>query len=574
VDGGELANLSPADLIARLQGALRTADSLHVLDEILAQIKVVGPQVYAKTVLATMPASTFSEVLRAVDPQHFVGRFSKIYEEISPAWADILRLPPVNSFGHHQFLSLFLQNISIALHARELAQPLSLADYRLLLKCARVAGDKETSLLIWKRLQHQMHQDVVRRDWDPDHEVIAPDVECYNHHMATLCWSEMSNPYQRHRLRISKGNLIPRTMEPKIFALAGHKVGPGGLKATVASLFQRMVQQKVQPNEETLCLMIISIAREGELGAITSILKRAWTIDVEAVLNNEDTESLKVKSYPHSDPLHPTDHLLMALAHAYSINNSIPAAIQLVDYVSRQYNITISRRIWAELLERSVMLSGRTQTESGQLPHSSVSNLWDTMTGEPYKVEPDLRMYNLLIGSLFRRKRFTEVQQRMREALELHKADVAILSDHISALAKRKSNNGLAREAALQHLRVKVNRQYVRRWVRLLFYMGSKSLTGGFNAQQFSAQSIPRLIEEWASFLPPVVRYDTPTGQVAFQSQSRAFNYTRQLRFAKRNARLNLSRLDSPFTKQLDNASSRRKKLVGEVLKSDSDSGS
>lgn len=524
-------SLEPTHLFAQLQTSLRSGDPHRLLESMLRHIKAVGPLEYAKTVLSTIPAATFSEILFTLDAKHFFGDLSDLLKEVSSSWAVVLRLPPVNDNGYHELFTLFLRHISTIIYCRESVYPLSISDYKFLLKCTRVTGDTSAAKFIWRKMNEDIRESMAAAKYDPNVEVLTGDVECYNHYVATLCWAEMPNPLQRHRLRIVPRNYVPRNWETQQFSpLRGHMVGPTGIKTTVAINFRVMVQQKVQPNEETFSLMIVSVARERDLVSISAILKRVWGVDVQAVMGSDDGKIEPTRSYHQSDPLYPTNRLLMAIAHAYSVNNSISAAIRLVDFVARQYSITISQEVWSELLERTfVMTSSRGNNPTdGQLPLIAVSNLWKTMTSDPYNIQPTMKMYNYLITTLIRRQAYGEAQSRMSEALRLQHSDVSELGYRINIFNKSDPDQTpihllgqRARDLSYHHLRVKLNRQYIRRWVRLFIHRAGKDMR---RVEEFAAINMPNFVKEWARSLPDVVRYRTSTGFVELKSESRRLN--------------------------------------------------
>lgn len=524
-------SLEPTDLLSQLHMSLRTGDPHRLLEDMLQHIKTVGSLEYAKTVLSTIPATTFSEILYTLDPKHFLGGLSDLLKEISPSWATALRLPPVNNNGYHELFTLFLRHISTIVYSRGHVFPLAICDYKFLLKCTRVTGDTSAARFIWRKMHEDIRESISAAEFDPNNQVMTGDAECYNHYVATLCWAESANPLQRHRLRIIPRNYIPRTWEQQQFApLRGHMVGPTGIKSIVATNFRAMVQQKVQPNEETFSLMIVSVARERDLDSVSAILKRVWGVDVHAVMGSGDGETEPTRSYNYSDPLYPTNRLLMAIAHAYSINNSMTMAIRVVDYVARQYNITISRDVWSELLERTFVLSSHKgkNPSQGQLPRIAVSNLWDTMTSEPYNIQPNMKMYNYLITSLIQRQAYGQAQARMSEAFQSQHEDILNLTHRINIFNQSDPDETpvhllgqRARDLSFQHLRVKLNRQYIRRWVRLLIHRSAKDMRRN---EEFAGINMPNIIREWATFLPGVVRYRTNSGLVELRSESRLLN--------------------------------------------------
>ena len=286
------------------------------------------------------------------------------------------------------------------------------------------------------------------------------------------------------------------------------------------------------------------------MSAVASILRRVWNIDVQQLLTSNDSELPPPKSYGHHSPFYPTGMLLYSVAHAFGINNQIPTALRLIDYISGQYSIPISTNVWNELLMWTFVISMRPHTrrrhgepvttgkEIGQLPPEAVTSLWDTMVSKPYNVKPTLEMYNRLIINLHHRKRYGEMQIRMEEARRVLKDGVRKLSHMqgiFNATTRRPSPAHLAeqrmRDLILARLRVRRNRKYAERWVRLLIIQGSQSLK---YTEGWSDQNLPNIFRNWSLFLPDKLRYPIRSGEVSFKSGSKEQRISRYSRKIKR----------------------------------------
>ena len=501
-----------------LYQALRIGDPYHILRELMNLIRFDGFNYYSK-VLQTIPSNTFSEILRSIDPQHFVDRYGRFHEEISQSYAWVMGIPLASRSGYHRFAMIFLSQIHGIIKARQRDHPLSLSDYRYLLKCARATGNIKAAQEVWNSMT-SISLSV------PDLQV-TPDGECFKHYLATMTWSEPSSPFLKHRLRVITDNLEPRAWTKPPYTLKGHRVGPDhGIKIHVSQIFRQMVHAGVPGDEETFCLMIMGFAREGDTNNVGLTLRRVWGVDVGALLAPDQSDVQPVKHYAPSSPFHPSAKLLHTISHAYSINNDLPTALRVVDYVSRQYKLNIPTPVWSELLEWAFILSkrrygGRVErdgTSIGQLPQTAVSNIWNTMTSPPYNIKPTMQMYDKFIISLIRRQCFGEAKTVMLEARRQHIQHVRDLSRH-HVLMKTTLTGGHpvseSRMRDLQFLRMRVlrNRAYIKRWVRLLITRASLSLKYNSN---WSAHDLPELLKEWNLFVPRRVDYPIATGQVRF----------------------------------------------------------
>ncbi|KAK2627359.1 hypothetical protein QTJ16_003325 [Diplocarpon rosae] len=562
---------SPASIEEQKQAlisALRTEDPHAVMQVVLS---LADLQEGVPSMLLSLSPASFSEVLRCMDPKHFVGRQMELYKTVS-TWS-MRSLGLSKKFGRDEynlFSTLFLSHVKNIMDARQRKWPFTLSDYKYMLRCARSIGHAGAAEEIWRSLTKpvQIWRDPVTKT--VKRSTLSPDTECYNLYLDAKCWGDNVNPDQRQRLRVIPDNLIPRHWDKVPHTLGGHRVGlVQGVKRKVAKVFQQMITEGVLGNEETFRLLIIAFAREGDMAGVEAILKRVWAIDVPTLMTTNDPPP--AMRYDPRSPFYPSRHFLFTLCHAYGINNNIPAALRLVDHVSRQYSIPVPIDAWEELLEWTFVLTRKKSTSSkrydrervpmytgreiGQLPPQAVTSLWQTMISEPYNVQPTLKMYNVFITNLAYRQRFGEMQKRMEEAREVLKKDVLALSRKNVALntsirhqAPKHIIEKQVRDYVLAHLHVGRNRQYVKRWVRLLLSQGTKHL---WDSENWLFQTIPDIVRKWSLFLPDRIRYQVLTGEVSLNGQIKEEQKRRAIRRAQRGVGTRRLAMDGPLVKKL-----------------------
>lgn len=502
-----------------LHQALRTGNPHNILKALMSLVRFDGFDYYSK-VLKTIPRSAFSEILRCLDPKYFLNRYQSLHKEISPESAKILGVPITHRSGYHPFFTTFLSQIHGIMKARQRDHPLSLSDYKYLLKCARSTGNARMARDVW------MSMTAVSKFGFT--EPIIPDGECFNLYIGTLTWSDTMNPFHKNRLRVIPDNFAPRAWRNPPYTLRGHRVGPdNGIKIHVSQIFRQMVKAGVPGDEETFCLMMLAFAREADLTSVGSTLRRVWGIDVDALMVMTDESLLEpVKRYSLDSPFYPTKTLLHTISHAYGINNDLSTALRLVDYISRQYNIDIPLSVWNELLQWTFVLSKNRWgvrvegdgTTIGNLPHEAVGNIWATMTSEPYNIRPTMEMYDLQISNLCNRQRFGEMKAVMQEARLLHREHTNKLSRaHILLRTTLQPGHPVSekrmRDVQFLRMRVTRNREYMKKWLRHLIQRASKSLKYDSN---FSARDLPQILREWKLYIPKRVDYTIATGHVRF----------------------------------------------------------
>jgi len=552
----------PNDDEAEVYFALRTGNPHIILKALSDHAKTVGFY-NTRSLLISMPPATFSEVLRSLDPKHFVGRFQELHRQLSPRLAKKLGLLDAINLqgGNYKFCILFLEEVRSILEARHWEYPPAISDYKYLLKCARATGNRNLAEYLWKKMTIRNESHKVTE------KLPAPDLDCYNSFLWIKCWNDTMNPLLRYRLRVIPENFAPRSWENSPYNLTGHRVGSNsGIRAEVAMHFRRMVEAGISGNEETFCLMIISNAREGEMSAVASILRRVWGIDLEELLTLSESYLPPPKAYHRHSPFHPTEMLLYTIAHAFGINNQIPSALRLIDYISSQYSLPIPTDVWNELLAWTFVLSTKSKVRKrhgevvdtgkdiSQLPPEAMTSLWNTMVSQPYNVKPTLEMYDRLMTNLSDRQRFGEMRIRMDEARQVLRDGIRNLSRMhatFTATTHSRSPAHLAerrmRDLILARLRVRRNRKYVERWVKLLLLQGSRSLkyTDGW-----SDQTLPDIVKNWSLFLPDKLRYEIRSGTVSFKSGSKEQKISRYSTIIKRSHRLKRRGLRYPEGKK------------------------
>lgn len=478
----------------------------------------------------SIPPSVFTEILQALHPGYFVEPYKDALEDLSSADLRTMGIRPVQTF----FKDFVGQIQDIISKRRQAGKSLRMADFRMLLNCARYTGDAATADAIW----YHLHKSKIK-----------PDTACYNHYMEVKCWSGFWEAGQKHKLRVIPHNMAMRLPKKRREEFSGFQVGePWGVKHLIVRLFDRMVREGMPGTERTFVVMMTAMGREGDLDGVKTILSKVWSVDVDKIMADDELPMEVVEVYPETSPLRPTSELLFAIAHIFGSNNDIPTALKLVDHFSRQYLLRIHRNVWSQLLEWTFVLSrprdGRRKTDGasqGQLPLASVGSLWETMISEPYNVEPTMPMYNKYIANLNMRQSIKLTLRLMREAKPLlqdsYRAYRKALNNSLDALeqARMMGDEHSGAQACLVQVQRKLERarmrrardyNYLKRWVRLL--LGNRRWNN--QTRSWDHRGMPDAIEEWRPFLPATARYDILTGTVELEITSKARSMRRIVR--------------------------------------------
>ncbi len=499
--------------------------------DMVARCLVAAERNHDLNFIRSLSDSTFTDCIRLLQPCNMTERLATAHLEISGALAKMMGISSMRriAWEHSRMLDVILAI------RRSAESKLSLGDYRMLLGAARDLGHRKMAVRLWT----QMREDG-----------LAPDLECYNSYMGASILNGMFDTKSRQRVRVIPFHMLARRQTKLGAPFATYRVGEGGLKAEVLRALGDMLQNGITADEESFRTVITGAAREGDIDTVKGVLKRIWGVDVDILLSGQDDgATLTPKKIERSSPLCPTQKLLFTIAHAFGINNDVPAALRTVDYVARHFDLRIDVATWAQLFEWTfVLATPRTgiaaQTDgsrSGQLPLPSVLSLWDTMTSAPYHVEPTMGMYNHLIRNLQERDMTSTLVYKMYEGRQLYKTErrrerfalkalrLAMGADATDAERAPADPLMAASKAELAHLRrewehlalvARRNLFWLKRWLRL-FLSESPSRMHIDHSGDWPLRHIPEILWDWRSYAPNVVRYETVAGYVELQFRTK-----------------------------------------------------
>jgi len=464
--------------------------------------------------IADIDQPTFSQILRLMEPANYVAKLMAKHVELSDSVRQRFGLDPLHGIAWDYFTL-----ISKITAIRESAKcSLTPKDYECLLRSGRDLGHFEMVRIYWQKMLSSGN---------------LPSTQHWNYYLAGILEDQTSNAFTRRTLRVIPFNTVPRR-QANIGRRFVYRIGAGGIHERITRWFHQMIKDGATANEETFCILMTAAAREGDLGVVKSILRKVWSIDVDALLQGTDESEIQPKQIPQDSPQRPTSKLLFALAHVFSINNDVPTALRTVDFVARHYNLEVDRATWTQLFDWTfVLATARSGTHAqdrniGQLPSQSVVQLWDTMIGAPYFVQPTMSMYNGLIKNLLQRKMTLALIQKMEDGRRVHLLDRkqekklwAVLSKEVGGKDKLTYTSGQSLERLRddwlhQQLILKQNHFWLKRWLRHV--LGSMRSTVRFDdSRDMALRVIPGLLWHWRAFAPRYACYETVGGLVEIE---------------------------------------------------------
>ncbi|KAF2773068.1 hypothetical protein EJ03DRAFT_333698 [Teratosphaeria nubilosa] len=509
------AELLQIDYKSLLSKAINTRDM-----DLVARCLLAAERADDTVFIASISQETFSEVLSILEPANNIDMLVTTHVELSPHMEKLFGLAPMQKVAW-EYAQLFDRIVKLR---RTAGIALTFEDFNTLLRSARDIGHKGLAIRAWYALLAAGH---------------LPTVQSWNYYMGTALFDRVHGRTSGHKMRIIPFNLQARKAGNLSPEYASYRVGKYGVQHVISRTFNQMLQDGVDANEESYRIVMTAAAREGEIGIVKTILRKVWGVDVDAIMEGATNgEALVPKQIPANSDKYPTDQLLFTIAHAFSINNNIPAALRLVDFVARHYNLTIFQDTWAQLFEWTFVLAnprsgGSKVNRQGQLPLQSPLDVWNTITGEPYCVKPTMGMYSRLIQNLHKRNLTPLMMEKMEEGLQLHLEHIAkcrklwrYLKRKVNMLQRRgmqpdlaASINRLRQEHDHAELLRKRNRFWLKRWVRLLLAT-MRTRSSHDTSGAFALRHIPSFLWRFESWAPSTVRYDTVGGIIEIKLRS------------------------------------------------------
>ncbi len=449
--------------------------------------------------LRSIPATWMSELFHLLDSDRFLEPIQALHANMSHIATHFINVRPLRPM-----LEEYAALLNRLAHQRwSLGGHLGLSDYAVLLKSAGAAGENYFVDRLWAGLQRDRY---------------IPDGACYSHLATAKGQGGLMFPDLNYMVRVQKHAVRERRAQLNPESPVVRRGWAARKRAKVVQIFEEMTKSGIRSDEKTLCTMMRAMAREGDVEGMSWVLKTFWNVDVTMLLEQPEKTPEPVKEYGKDSPLHPTGELLYSLAYGFGANNDVSTAFRLVDFVAREYRLTIPIRVWTELIAWTLVVS-RPRYDAdktylaGKLPLATIDALWQLMVAEPYKVKPTMTMYNHQTAGLFLRTMTFKMMEHMREGRklyeesveqfrksqrklevveELHKQGVTL---HVPELTLEQAR----RDLELARLTKARDHRLLWRWGR--FALRANRRFHGYN-NHFECRHLPSIIAEWREFLP------------------------------------------------------------------------
>lgn len=508
--------------------------------------------------MQTLPVNVLSAVIRALDPienpKLDIAHGLRIsLGEIQFTSACAL----VDEFGmrrHHVFV---LDAMRLLLEARRKAKrELVIADYETFMRCAGAAGDIQAAMFFfgairehglaakrttttWNeflKARYQMHPTYYQYDrqrvlLEPRHGYRTSfrtplanvwRVETLRHAMNAL----QKLPFNRQRNRPSASNYL--WMRQKM-----------GFQSYFAH-WRRTRGYGVLLNEELLCNTLIGLSRSGSLSLIRSmVLKKGLGI---GLLQDKETGIFDIAGYRRrrpGSPKAPTVRFLNAIVEAFGCMSRIRLCLDLVIHVSKVYNIPIPPETWNNLFNWAYVCSTKSNQAQRKYLESFpicavvdadlVTRVWDTMTSEPYNIEPTFESYIARIKTLIVQSKFSAARDMLREHAVKHyrrleKEHKQIVVDEV-----------LRGVTEISHRRLTIETQKEHAWymIEQCLYKFLSRVSGTSRREaSYPNTVIPNFVLEFGEFMTEGIGYRTVHGYVHLEREvePRRYEWKKRMR--------------------------------------------
>ncbi|KAL7920702.1 hypothetical protein ACQKWADRAFT_153095 [Trichoderma austrokoningii] len=509
-----------------------------------------------------LPAPTFSEILRSIDPLTSTG--VDIAHGINLTQGHTQFAFPgklLNQFGVRKSHHGILQGVGTLITIRSGASSphsLTTADYEVAMRCAGAAVDYQQAKVFWTAMAAQGLQDSrTSKSWtdfikarfmtEPEYyqfdrsrvAFLARDL--YSNHNA-LPMSVLKHldgiRFSVNALKTEPWNRRSDQLDEDMRRLMRRRAGFKSYK----SHWIRGLYYGHEMDEDLLCTSMVAFARSSSLRSIQKmILENYYGI----IITKTDTAGQPAdyqisggRDIPPNSPLTPTPRLLHAIVEAFGSMSHIVLGTRLLDFVSRRYNIPIPHKTWSSLLNWTYISASKPfkpirDIQTGELSTSSsaadVRHIWAAMTSEPYSITPTFADLDIYIKTLINQRSFGQAIAAIRAHAIPHHASLlqtyhAALADEIlqldalatlsKALASTLTARATARRRRAQLLKDHTHHLIASWFSRLL---KSASATKPARGGSFAQTRIPDLLLEFPDFFHPQVRYRTAQGHVVLQ---------------------------------------------------------
>lgn len=505
-----------------------------------------------------LPASTFSEILRSIDP--LLSPEVDIAHGLNVTQGHAQFSFPgmlLNQFGvrkvHHGILQGVRTLMAIRSQAPSPHGPTA-ADYEVAMRCAGAAVDYQQAKEFWAAMAAQGLQDSrTSKSWaDFIKARFMVEPAYYQFDRARVAFLAR-DLYSNHNPRPMS---VIKRLDNIRFSVNALKTEPWNrridqLDEDMRRLLRRRHGYKSYKNhwirglyyghemdEELLCTSMVAFSRSSSVYSIKKLILESYygivISEEDAAGHPADVRISGGRDFAPDSALKPSPRLLHAIVEAFGAMSHIVLGTKLLDFVSRRYGIPIPHETWSSLLNWTYVSASKPfkpirNIYTGSLSTASsaadVRHIWDVMTAEPYSITPTFADLDIYVKTLLNQRSFGQAIDAIRaHALPHYSALVntyhTAVADEIlqlDALASldRAHASALTSQATLRRRQAQLLKDHTHHLISAWFARLLKSASATKARQgSFMRVRVPDLLREFPDFFHPQIRYRTAQGHV------------------------------------------------------------
>ncbi|KAG6365761.1 hypothetical protein INS49_007372 [Diaporthe citri] len=498
--------------------------------------------------VASIPATTFSEILRNFDPK-------KVAEEIDTApdlnisYGAAVRTPLgelVNKWGIKiLYVRILRRLLHIQLARRKAGLVPLMNDYPILMRCAGATSNHRVAKDIW----YSMVDD--RRANFRTSEAYSEFIKAKYLAEKMYANNDLSRfrvrPLDMHRVSLllpGRVRLRLRYMAARITDRRKHRFGSDiherFFDQPMTRIFRmRRPLMKLQrttmlrgfqnANEDLICALLKVNGRAARQFASNSLLMHNWGIIITI---DKETGGITIGggiTHPPDSPRAPTAALLDAIVHCYCCMGEVTLAVKLLDFVSQRFDIPVPDHVWSDLIEYTRVMESKPAANEwaiagfplkGARPNQ-VLEVWSLCTQAPHSFRPGARDYYNLIKSLVRKTQpMLKPVEALRQIKPLYDDAVDACEQAWCELMQTTQQDVPNHLAFRRYKALEARRNHMWYMFHYSSYLILKGVRPGIINDETAVREIPKLVGEFWQFLPRKVSYSIATGDVEFSSEA------------------------------------------------------
>lgn len=537
--------------VKALLHALRQGDTFKLYLCLLSLVRGHKAETESRAFIeavASIPATTFSEILRTFDPK-------KVAEEIDTApdlnisYGAAVRTPLgelVNKWG---VKTLYVRILRRLLHLQLARRKASLVplmnDYPILMRCAGATSNHRVAKDIWYSMAN-------------DRRANFRSSEAYSEFIKARYLAEKiyaNNDLSRFRLKPLDMHRASLKLRGKIrlrllFVAAHitdrrkHRFGSNMHERFFDESLTRTLRMRKplmrlerttvlrgfkDTNEDLICALLKANGRSARMEDSNFLLKHNWGIIITIDKKTGGVTIGGGLAHPPDSPRAPTAALLDAIVHCYGSMGEVTLAVKLLDFVSQRFSIAVPDHVWSDLIDYTRVVQSKPAGNEWAIAifprkgarKDQMLEVWSLCTQAPHSFQPGARDYYNLIKSLVRKA------HPMQKSIEALRQIKPLYDDAVDACEQawcelmHTTQQGVPNHHAFRRYKaLEVTRHHM--W--FMFHYSShlilKGVRPGIIDDVGAVQGIPNLVGEFSQFLPRKISYSIATGYVEFSFET------------------------------------------------------